>query len=648
METTTIPRARVWILNTNPGHVSTEMADALIAIAQADLANGWGFLAGKYEARSGANVSKARNDLVARFLQTDGEWALFLDSDMVPPADVMLRLLAAAHHVDTKVVGGLCVTIDDGPIPTIYQHDPDGVTVVRLDYPDDTLLQVAATGAACLLVHRKVLEAVAEAHPDEAFPWFKETEPLKGYWVSEDLEFCLRAGRAGYSIYVDTTTPIGHVKAGRVWWPSDIKTRAAFPQRPIVAVIPTKSARNPDGECYAANLVAQLVEQGEATEIVLINNADARLIDVRATVLDGQGMGIHEMWNLGASHTVKQHRHRAHIAFLNDDLRIGPGFLATMSRALDTDPNLAAISANYDHRPVGAGTLGLPHEPVQEVQDICAGRYDGTGGLAGFAFMVPATLFTSGYRFPEECKWWFGDNDLVRSILSAGGKIGIALRAGVEHLAGGGGTAGDWSDFAEQLAADRAAFEARWQARRIDPTSFEAIYRQVCETPSDINEHLPTLYLLALDMKAEKVIELGTRTGVSTVAWCHAMDETGGHVWTVDPVDRLAFNHPRLTFVLGDDLDADTQAQLPEVADIVFVDTIHSYEQTRAEIGAYKARVRSGGCMVFHDTSVERHEHLGADQPPFPTRLAVDEWVEAEGLEVERWENNNGLTVVRL
>src|SRR5690606_10825476 len=157
-----IHRARVWVANVNPGSVSTDFADSLTALVLADVTNGWGCFQGKLEARSGSNISKGRNELVARFLdKTDGEWLLFIDSDMVFPEDTIVRLLAAAQAAGTKIISGLCVMVTgDGPIPTLYlpAEGENEVTRVMLNAPDDQVMQVFATGAACLMIHRDVFE----------------------------------------------------------------------------------------------------------------------------------------------------------------------------------------------------------------------------------------------------------------------------------------------------------------------------------------------------------------------------------------------------------------------------------------------------------------------------------------------------------
>ncbi len=103
------------------------------------------------------------------------------------------------------------------------------------------------------------------------------------------------------------------------------------------------------------------------------------------------------------------------------------------------------------------------------VQGICAGRMDGTGGLAGFAFAVRSD-FLDGYRFPTDMSWWYGDNDLCLSIEQAGGWYGIVPDALVEHVGGGSKTERP-ADWEERIAADRAAFEAKWPEVTLVPAS---------------------------------------------------------------------------------------------------------------------------------------------------------------------------------
>lgn len=670
-EVTIDRRPGVYLANVNPGAVSHRFARSLVDLVRADIGNGWGVWRGILWGESGANVSKTRNELVRMFLDNhpDGEWLLFVDSDMVFPQDVIVRLLGAAAKAQTKMVGGCCVMVGElGPVPTLYQFDDvpgsDGFTRVQFDYPDNSLLQVAATGAACLMIHREVLEAVREAAGGHNFGWFAEMVVSHGgtrHWVSEDISFCVKAGELGYSTYVDCTLEIGHHKHGRVWYPSDIRTGTGAPRSPVVAVVPVKDRLD-----LTRTLVEQVRAQGGCDEIVVADNgsgADTKewlAAQGDVTVLDMPDAGIHAMWNAGAQRALDRWGARVRVAFLNNDLRLGPAFLRALSQALTDDRDYTVVGGNYDGRRADV--------PVVAVSDICAGRYDGTGGLPGFAFMVRGEWFSGGYRFPEACRWWFGDNDLLRHLAYAdahsaisGFRAGIVIAAEVEHLGDGAQTAGAWADpkWAEQLEADRAAYEAKWakidgaaRARAsIAAGDLTPFYTRLRETPSDINEHLETLHDLAVKLDAKTVIELGVRGGRSTIAWLVALHtRTGGRLWAVDvdPAPPALAAHPAMTFTQGHDLDPFVLAQLPaDGVDIVFVDTSHEYEQAKAEIQAYAPRVRPGGAMVFHDVAVEVHEHHGpGSQPPFPVRKAVEEWAERDGLAVDWYGHNNGLAVV--
>lgn len=183
--------------------------------------------------------------------------------------------------------------------------------------------------------------------------------------------------------------------------------------------------------------------------------------------------------------------------------------------------------------------------------------------------------------------------------------------------------------------------------RDLHDTELGARYTQLCVEPSDINEHLSTFVQLTRSLHAQKIIELGVRAGVSTVAWLHGLEYTGGHLWSVDisPPPTLPAQH--WTFVAGDDLDPNVLAQLPELVDVVFIDTTHFYQQTLNELAAYLPRVRPGGRIVLHDLELASpDEHTR--EPPFPVKKAVSQFCKAMGLCWTQWTNNNGLASIQV
>lgn len=173
-----------------------------------------------------------------------------------------------------------------------------------------------------------------------------------------------------------------------------------------------------------------------------------------------------------------------------------------------------------------------------------------------------------------------------------------------------------------------------------------ARYAKACETPSDIYEHLHVFVELCRKRDAKKVIELGTRSGVSTVAWLYGLDLTDGHLWSVD-LDRPP-NLPsdRWTFLQGNDLDVDVFTALPDAVDIVFIDTSHMYEQTLAELNLYRWKIRDGGTIVLHDTELPFPEGWTRAQPRYPVKVAVKQFCEAEGLVPRFLPNCFGLGII--
>ena len=171
-------------------------------------------------------------------------------------------------------------------------------------------------------------------------------------------------------------------------------------------------------------------------------------------------------------------------------------------------------------------------------------------------------------------------------------------------------------------------------------------YEQVCTAFSDIREHLPTFVATVEELDATRVIELGVRYGVSTIAWLKAL-EGQGHLWSVDlalpsigpdiPVNLLDPRGPLgvipwWTFLFGDDLSEVVLAVLPDQVDVVFIDTQHTYEQTTAELAEFYPRVRPGGRILLHDTALESTPNATTPQPPYPVRAAVEDFCTARHL----------------
>lgn len=128
-------------------------------------------------------------------------------------------------------------------------------------------------------------------------------------------------------------------------------------------------------------------------------------------------------------------------------------------------------------------------------------------------------------------------------------------------------------------------------------------YAHRCAIPSDMQAQMPVLYAYA--RYALRVIELGVRTGNSTVAFLAGL---GGHgnLWSVDvnepDVPPWMRNLRNWHFLRAASTSARAQEWAPSTVDVLFIDTDHSYETTLAELESYGPRVVPGGVILLHDT----------------------------------------------
>ena len=177
--------------------------------------------------------------------------------------------------------------------------------------------------------------------------------------------------------------------------------------------------------------------------------------------------------------------------------------------------------------------------------------------------------------------------------------------------------------------------------------TLEELYRQSCETPSDINEHCPVLYDLAKE--CDHVTEFGTRWGVSTSALLYAQPKKLvcydiGRRRSVSILESLA-GDTEFEFHKADVLEIEI-----EPTDFLFIDTWHAYVQLKKELELHAVKAKK--IMAFHDTVkfARRGDTCkGTRDPGGGLMDAIDEFLEGN----EQWkieknhQNNNGLMVHR-
>lgn len=176
---------------------------------------------------------EGRNQVVESFLATDAEWLWMVDSDMGFGPATFEQMIGDGSAL---AIGALCFGVkrsgDDDPVtcavnlrcfPTIYnfQERDDSVGFeVQTGYERDARMPAGATGAACFVVHRQVLEDVRAKYGT----WFDQITHPKGARFSEDMSFWIRVAGAGHELVVDTGVRTSHDKGG-VFFTEDVWDR---------------------------------------------------------------------------------------------------------------------------------------------------------------------------------------------------------------------------------------------------------------------------------------------------------------------------------------------------------------------------------------------------------------------------------------
>lgn len=194
------------------------------------------------------------------------------------------------------------------------------------------------------------------------------------------------------------------------------------------------------------------------------------------------------------------------------------------------------------------------------------------------------------------------------------------------------------------------------------------IYFNLCQTTSDINEHLPILRNLSA--KYDNVVEFGVRWIVSTYALLAGRPSKLTSVDVIHPAAqgadiKIVENLAKDNFVDFNFIQESTlNANLFDECDMLFIDTLHHYKQLKTELYIHAHKVKK--CIVFHDiisfghgnegdylkiksTNVVTQAYIESLKDEQGIRLAVVEFMKEhpEWYVEDLFSNNNGLLILK-
>lgn len=151
----------------------------------------------------------ARNEICAAVLGSDEDYLLFLDADMVHPADLLERLLradkpviTARYHLKKPPFAAIAYVkhrTQEGPHRYASIHFGTGV------------FEIERGGAGALLIRRDVLQTIHDRIGHNWFRYQRGPEAPHDFTVSEDFWFFRQAREAGFKCYVDWDCECPHI-----------------------------------------------------------------------------------------------------------------------------------------------------------------------------------------------------------------------------------------------------------------------------------------------------------------------------------------------------------------------------------------------------------------------------------------------------
>jgi len=128
---------------------------------------------------------------------------------------------------------------------------------------------------------------------------------------------------------------------------------------------------------------------------------------------------------------------------------------------------------------------------------------------------------------------------------------------------------------------------------------------------ADTSDCVQILYDHAVKTLNIRVLELGVRGGVSTLALLLAAKKVNGHLWSIDinpcvAAVKTVYDNGLSdfwTFMQGDDRKLLRQTKFNPM-DLIFIDTSHEFEHTLFELTICDNILSKNGVMLLHDTNV--------------------------------------------
>jgi len=151
--------------------------------------------------------------------QTDIEWILWVDSDIVITNDAIKKLWDMADAKERPAVTGTYFISKQNeqalmePYPCLFIAHPTDKYSMSYVHPleSNAMVKVDYSGYGFFLMHRSVADKMRKVHGDK--PFFMESSTgTDQQFISEDIQFFMLMKEAGVPLYAHTGATVKHMK----------------------------------------------------------------------------------------------------------------------------------------------------------------------------------------------------------------------------------------------------------------------------------------------------------------------------------------------------------------------------------------------------------------------------------------------------
>lgn len=175
--------------------------------------------------RNESLITRARNNIVATFLEGDWTDLLFVDADIEFDPEHVLRLLESEHDVVATPYAMKGLDWDKVASAEKFHKEASVISVVNIlegGRMEHGFVQALDAGTGFMRIKRHVLEKMITMYPELTYTtdgvgqsgtrWaLFDTMLAHGRYLSEDYAFCRRWQQIGGEVWVDVDSPsLGH------------------------------------------------------------------------------------------------------------------------------------------------------------------------------------------------------------------------------------------------------------------------------------------------------------------------------------------------------------------------------------------------------------------------------------------------------